>query len=77
MLLVDSFLSSVHSPLVSGGPCRRLVHGMFYVPSCLQGAFGLGVITGDFLATDRYLDSGFGWDDVAGRYTCPSSAKQN
>ena len=34
--------------------------------------FGLGVITGEFLATDRYLDAGCGWDDGAGRYTCPS-----
>ena len=36
------------------------------------GCFGLGVITGEFLATDRYLDAGCGWDDGAGRYTCPS-----
>lgn len=36
------------------------------------GCFGLGVITGEVLATDRYLDSGCGWDDAAGRYSCPS-----
>lgn len=26
------------------------------------------MITGDVLASDRYLDSGCGWDDAAGRY---------